>query len=903
MRKFWYLTQLALCGLLLLTSGCRGGQLQVCDLRCEYLEEPLGIDNPYRMGQTENFEDFSPRLSWKVTAADGSAGQTAYQLVVAASRRDVEKGQNLLWSSGTVEQSGQYCFLPAEIMRPGQAYYWKVGVCSGDSHSFVWSRPARFTTGLTRDGWKGKWIDLPDAPAESHVWFRKEIVLPGRTNVAADCFAYVASLGYHELYVNGQKADDRVLAPAISRIDKRVLYVTYDIGRLLRPGRNVIAVAYGPGWSMNNYFAYKKSGRGILMQVCGGDRFSLSTDSTWRCSRAYSRNAGRFDFMNMGGELVDGRLYTDCWADPDFDDSSWCSAADVRLETHPVLSPQMTDPSHIVATIEAVKITEIIDSMETDPRRRMLYRVDMGREFTGFLEARFEDLVEGDTVEMMVSMRDSNPEFVQATCGIGNYVIEEQRQRQIYVARGEDGESFRNRFNFFAGRYIHFRGLRKAPELGDVKGLAVSSAAPLTASFACSDELYNEIFRLDAYTYQMCHTEGVTVDCPNRERLGYGPEGAYQTMWGLGLPCFGSAAYYIKNVRDWADVQSDDGYINNVAPQVSVMYGCVLNGNAILNTAWEHYMQYGDERVLRMACDVGKKWLGFLGRHVEDSLLTRYAHHGYFLGEWVSPGPVFEYAETEEALFFNNCAYVMALDYMADIAEVLGNTGDSKRYAEQRDAVRRAIHRKYYDRGRGVYLNGDQVRTSFALYAGVVPDSLREGVANYLADKLTEQDYIDVGSFGRYPFYKTLLADHRYGNILGDIVARRDYPGYGYFVEQGCTTLPEMWEIDQPNSTVIHTSYTGISAFFFRCVAGISELSPGCGTVLIAPVPIKRLSWCRASRDTPYGTVVSAWKRDGDGIVYELEIPFGMTAKVRLPGEEMRTLTAGSYRFGSDSQP
>lgn len=898
MRNFWYLARLALCGLLLSAAGCRDGRLQVCELRCEYLEEPLGIDNPYRMGQTEDFDDFSPRLSWKATAA-GCTAQTAYQVVVAACRRDAERGKNLLWSSGTVERSDQFCFVPARILRPGQAYWWRVGVRADDSRSLVWSRPARFTMGLTRDDWKGEWIDFPGARAESHVWFRKEVELPDGMDAAADCFAYVASLGYHELWVNGEKADDRVLAPAVSRIDKRVFYVTYDIGRLLKPGRNVIAVAYGPGWSMNNYFASRKSGRGILVQVCGGNRFSLSTDSTWRCSLACSRNVGRFDFMDMGGELVDGRGSADRWADPGFDDSSWRSAADARLERRPVLSAQMTDPSRIVATIDAVKVTRIIDSTETDPRRSVLYRVDMGREFTGFLEARFEQLAEGDTVEMMVSMRDRNPEFVQATYGIGDHVVEEQRQRQIYVARGEDGESFRNRFNFFAGRYIHFRGLRKAPECGDVKGLVVSSAAPLTASFACSDPLYDEIFRLDAYTYRMCNVEGVTVDCPNRERLGYGPEGAYQTMWGLGLPCFGSAAYYVKNARDWADVQSDDGYINNVAPQVSVMYGCVLNGNAILNTAWEHYMQYGDARVLRMACGVGEKWLGFLGRHVADSLLTRYAHHGYFLGEWVSPGPVFEYAETEEALFFNNCAYVMALDHMASIAGVVGKSGDAARYAAQRDAVRRAIHRKYYDSGRGVYLNGDQVRTSFALYAGVVPDSLREGVANYLAEKLAGQGYIDVGSFGRYPFYKTVLADSRYGGILGDMLARRDYPGYGYFVEQGCTTLPEMWEIDQPNATVIHTSYTGISAFFFRCVAGISELSPGCGTLLIAPVPIERLSWCRASRDTPYGKVVSAWRRDDSGgVVYELEIPFGATAEVRLPGEPVRTLTAGSYRFG-----
>lgn len=148
----------------------------------------------------------------------------------------------------------------------------------------------------------------------------------------------------------------------------------------------------------------------------------------------------------------------------------------------------------------------------------------MGKEFTGFLEAAFEKLDKGDTVEIMISMRDTAPELVQATYGIGNKVIEEQRQKQIYIARGETGETFRNRFNFFSGRYIHFKGLREAPKLQHIKGLAISSAPEVTASFECSDSLYNRLFELDRYTYQMCHTEGVVVDCPNRERLGYGPK-------------------------------------------------------------------------------------------------------------------------------------------------------------------------------------------------------------------------------------------------------------------------------------------------------------------------------------------------------------------------------------------
>jgi alpha-L-rhamnosidase len=818
--------------------------------------------------------------------------QPAYRIIVTNTKKDV------VWDSGIREDSRQFCFLPDSIIKSGTAYYWRVGVYDRDLSSCTWSGQAHFSTGLTDKDWQGKWIKHPFASKESHIRFRKEFILPEGGAEGLPVFAYVASMGYHELYVNGTKVDDRVLAPAVSRLDRRVLYVTYDVCSLLKEGRNVIAVNYAPGWSMNNYFS-QKTGQGLLVQVYGeGTDFSLSSDATWKCAEGHSRNIGRFDFMDMGGELVDGTEYTDRWMCSGYEDVNWVHAAETTPynSLRPILSSQMTDPSLVIDTIPAKVISVITDPSEKSALRNTVYRVDMGREFTGFLHAAFDGLQRGDTVEIMVSMRDSHPELVEATCSIGDKVIEEQKQRQLYIARGEQGETFRNRFNFFAGRYIHFRGLRKAPELRNIKGLAVSSAAEASASFECSDTLYNHIFALDKYTYRMCHTEGVTVDCPNRERLGYGPEGAYQTMWGLGLPCFRSAAHYVKNVRDWADVQSEDGFINNVAPQISDMYGGVLNGTAILNIAWEHYRLYGDKRILELAYPVGRKWLGFLSRHIKDNMLTRYAEHGYFLGEWVSPGPVFEYAETREALFFNNCAYAMTLDFMLRIAHALGYHQEAAAGREKLSALQHALHRNYYNPETGGYLNGDQVRTSFAWYAGIVPDSLTGKAEAHLKEKLEKQGYLDIGSFGRYPFYKTILDRPGYLDIVGRLLSKTDYPGYGHFIAQGCTTFPEMWEIDQPNSTVIHTSYTGISALFIKGFAGIREETSGCDTILIAPEPIGGLTACRAELETPYGKIKSEWKKKKhEGIYYRFEVPFGAVARLRLKNKGEEIVPAGVF--------
>jgi len=851
--------------------------IEVYDLKCEYLTEPIGIDNPYEKGQMAEW-NYSPRLSWKCKSLDvENKKQKAFRITVALSENDLKQRKNLLWDSGIIESDKQFCFLPQEIMRSHTKYLWQVELMANGELKNISS----FSTGLLKSDWKGKWICKNNTPKDQHIIFRKEFDL--QSIPENNTFAFVASCGYHELYVNGVKADDRALAPAVSQLGKRILYVSYDISRLLRKGKNRIEVAYGAGWSMNNYFEYyEKTRQGILVQVYDETgNFSLASDTTWLCKDDYSKNSGKFDFMDMGGELINGNCKTE--------NTEWINAS-VLNNYNPVLSAQMTDYSKIIEEIPAKKVTEI-----TDDSGNIIYRVDMGKEFTGFLEAKFDGLSTGDTVVIQVSMRDFAYVYVQATDTVRNQIIEEQKQRHIYIARGENGETFRNRFNFFAGRYIHFRGLKKTPELQNIKGLAVSSAPDFTADFESSSPLFNRIFSTDKYTFQMCNTEGVTVDCPNRERLGYGPEGAYQTAWGTGLPCFNSASYYVKNVRDWADVQRADGSINNVAPQVSDMYGCVLNGTAILNIAWEHYRVYGDDRILKLAFATGEKYLEYLGKFMKDNLLTPYDTHGYFLGEWVSPGPIFEYGDTEEALYNNNCTLATALDYYIKIGKIL-DAENLLPVEKKLTELREAIHNRFYNHQQHSYLNGDQVRTAWALFANIVPDSLREETENRLLSLINNQNYLNVGSFGRFPFFKTVLDSGIYADALANVMMRTSYPSYGYFFEKGCTAFPEMWEIDCPNSTLIHTSYTGISAYFIKYLAGINEASCGYDTILINPRPIAQLNFCNAQIETPFGRVSSCWTRTDSSIKYSFTIPFGATAILKI-GNCEHIVSAGKYEF------
>jgi alpha-L-rhamnosidase len=398
--------------------------------------------------------------------------------------------------------------------------------------------------------------------------------------------------------------------------------------------------------------------------------------------------------------------------------------------------------------------------------------------------------------------------------------------------------------------------------------------------------MFNRIYELDRWTYEMCNTEGVTVDCPNRERLGYGPEGAYQTAWGLGLPCFASGAYYMKNVRDWNDVQQPDGRINYVAPQISIMAGSSLNGTANMNIAWEHYLAYGDKRILEKVYPTSKKWIAFLNAYVVDGMLTPYDKGGFFLGEWVSPGPKFELGGTPQSLFFNNSVYVMTLDLFIKIAEVLGRDDETAPYREQLETARAKIHEKYFNPAVNSYLDGDQVRTALALFTGIIPDSLRPAALKHLENDITgEHPYFDIGSFSRYQYFNILFAHPQFHEIISDILSKTTCPGYGYFIARGETALPEVWEIDHPHSALIHTSYAGISSWFIKCLAGINPdiADPGYRTFNIRPNVVKKLSYAKATLESPYGVIESGWHKENDKVIYEITIPAGSKANIYLP--------------------
>jgi alpha-L-rhamnosidase len=116
------------------------------------------------------------------------------------------------------------------------------------------------------------------------------------------------------------------------------------------------------------------------------------------------------------------------------------------------------------------------------------------------------------------------------------------------------------------------------------------------------------------------------------------------------------------------------------------------------------------------------------------------------------------------------------------------------------------------------------------------------------------------------------------------------YPGWGYMLSQGATTLWEQWN---GYFSQIHSCFTSPSGWFYQGLAGIrpDPTAPGFKKIIIKPAVVGDLIWVKCHHDSPYGSIVSNWKKEGDQLTMEVTIPANTTATVYVPAKDASGVT------------
>ncbi len=268
-------------------------------------------------------------------------------------------------------------------------------------------------------------------------------------------------------------------------------------------------------------------------------------------------------------------------------------------------------------------------------------------------------------------------------------------------------------------------------------------------------------------------------------------------------------------------------------------------------------------------------WLSYVTRQRDAAGLIREPD----IGEWVPPAP------TEIPSSLVSTAYFYHDLILAEqIARILGRNKDALYFKRLALATRQAFNKKYFRPGEASYSIGRQGANVFALGFGLVLDSLRQAVFKTLVRHLKETGYhFDTGMMGT-PLLLEVLTRFNRPDLAYALMNQKDFPSFGNEIEHGATTLWETWDGKASHS---HPMFGSVCAWFYQALAGLQAdpKAPGFSHILVAPQPVRNLSYVRVRYHSIRGPIQSAWALKEGDLSLRLILPANTSATVSLPAK------------------
>ena len=894
-------------------------KVEITNLRVENLTEPLGIDTN------------EPRFSWQICSDKQDVHQTAYQIIVSTDNGEA-------WNTGKVTSDEQlWIRYQGTPLKSGTFCTWKLKVFTNKGET-EWTDGGRFSIGLLNESkWSGYWIGLeslqPGEERGMHTrlaarYLRKEFELK-KDKTVKRATAYVAGIGLHEFYVNGQRQGDRVLTPVPSDYRKTIYYNTYDITPILKPQTTLcLGIALGNGrlFPMQQHKPYKipvfglpKCRINVIVEYEDGTTQRLQTDDKgWKVTANGPIRANN----EYDGEEYDARMEMKGWSEVGFDDSSWLKAERTDIP-QAVLRGQMTPGMKILQEIQPLSVTPGNGSVI----------IDMGQNMTGWLKAKVRGQ-KGDTIRFVYA------EKLNADGTLYRENFRNARSTDIYVCNGEEGTNhwWLPTFVYHGFKYVEVIGLKNAVKV-DFVGQQVSDEMTTTGRFECSDTILNKVMH-NAWWGILDNYKGMPTDCPQRDERQ--PWLGDRTVGSLGESFFfDNERLYTKWMRDICEAQRSDGCIPDVAPTFWNYFSDNVTWPAALPFTCDMlYRQYGNRQPIIDSYPYIKKWL--------QHLIEEYGKNGIIekdrYGDWCPPPEKLTMINAKDPDRITDGS-LMSTAYVIRTMQLLEQWGcEPNLWKPMREQMTEAFNKRFLTVKRGTsprpghvlypdsvyYGNNTATANLLPLAFGIVPDDCREDVVKQVVENICVKNkgHVSCGVIGISWLLRT-LSDNGFADVAYLLATQKTYPSWGYMAEQGATTIWELWNGDKASPKMNsgnHVMLLGdLLTWCYQYLGGIRQaFSPGTPAtvpdgsltdgqsvalqfpsaykhfVLKPAFDIEDCEWANVSYDTPYGTIESNWKKTLQHLDWHVLVPCNTTADVHFPDGTVKTIGSGQYDFHVD---
>jgi len=848
--------------------------LAVSVLRCEYQQDPLGVDSP------------RPRLSWQIQSSRHDVRQGAYRVLVATSPELLARDQGDLWDSGQVQSSNStQVSYGGTALTSSQRCYWKARVWDGSGQPSGWSPPANWEMGLLHpEDWQARWIGSgpPREPRPAAGFFQstnelagftQPVEVNGRSTLLRKKFLvrgpvrqarlYVTGLGYYEASCNGSRIGDHVLAPAKSNYRKWVFYDTYDLTSRLHPGTNTLGIMLGNGW-FNPYpkwwepyrmqwFGSKRALVQLHLEYADGSREVVVSDGSWKTAPGPVLYSCIYD-----GEVYDARQELRHWDEADGSDAAWVPANVVEPPGGVLMSPLMPP----------IRVTRHLPAIAVKHPRPGVHVFDFGQNCSGWARLTVRG-PRGARIRLRYA-EDVHPD------GTLDVTSNEHAQAtDAYVLKGEGTEVYEPRFTFHGFRYVEVTGFPGEPGPTNLLGCVVHTACANIGSFSCGNELLNRIHRATVWS-QRSNLMGYPMDCPQRdERLGWFGDALIsmeEAQFNFdGMPAFYNA--WLNGVRLNQNEPNGDISIVSPRPYLSLEPDPTWS-SAYVVMSWQYYVHYGDREFLARQFDAMKRYVDYLGTQGTNGILPK-----YWIGDW---GTVVEGWKEGEPVLVGTAFYYYDARIVAKAAKALGRTAEEDKYSALARQIRAAFNLKFFDRQQKQYEQGTQFSNAFPLFLGLADPADEPAIlAHILQDLERRKWHFDVGVLGA-KYLIEALTEHGQPSVAYRLATQTGYPSWAHLLEGGRTTLSEFWDLHGSHN---HIMLGSIDGWFYRTLAGIQtdEAHPGFEHFFIRPYVPDTLSFVHGKIETIRGPISVSWTNTAGSFELSVSVPANSTATICVP--------------------
>ena len=710
-------------------------------------------------------------------------------------------------------------------------------------------------------------------------YLRKEFTLKNKIKKAT---LRASALGWYNVHINGQLVGDDYFAPGWTDYNKRVYYNTYDVTDMLEKGNNAVGAILADGW-YSGYIGWGRKrdhyGKNIRfmaqidVEYSDGSKETIITDDSWKATAD-----GPLDEADiLMGERYDARKEMPGWDKAKYDDSAW-KKVDVTESINAKIEP--------FPTVTVKKFRELKPLSVKEPLSGS-FVYDLGSNFAGFARLKVQ-APKGTEIKLAFGeMLLPNGDILKSN-------LRGARAEDTYICKGEGVEIWEPRFTFHGFQYVRMTGYPGTPDKDAVTGIEVTSATRVVGSFECSDERLNKLYRNIIQT-QRANFIDIPTDCPQRdERLGWtGDAQAYIRTACLNMDV---QSFFHKWLVDLEDSQHGNGDYPCVVPRkVAEGSGGPAWADAGIICPWAIYEVYDDKSILEKQYDSMARFMAYRDGKLQGNKISRF----HCFGDWLNIG-----ANTPKDVIF--VAYTAGnAEIMSKVAEILGKKEDVEKYNKMHEKFKTAFNKMFV--GQDGKIKG-HTQTCYILALGfdLVDGEMKKMVEEHLIERIKERNWhLSTGFVGTRDLMHVLTKIGR-NDVAYRLLFNDTYPSWLFPVKNGATSIWERWDSWTPNkgfqsakmNSFSHYAYGAIGQWMFENIGGIRHAEPGYRRITIKPVITDKLDWANVSYDSIQGKIAVNWKRDGEKVSLEVEIPKGATADIHVPGKETpQTVKDGKHTF------